>query len=283
MSCGFWRAALFSDTTKQRLTCGNFPAVPSSTRPSEEFLRAAALLAIDANARVGSETCGSIGGAGAEKETESGQLFRLMLDRTSMSAVNTHWGAGWTWQSTKRTTSRIDFVCCDAALVDMVQDCRVVDEVDLTMDASVDHRMLMMTMQVAICGKEQKRARREAALDSRMPNDPTARRAFQRNLWRFLKSQRLDDVDKHQLELTRVVGEAAPRRFGSARSAPMKPWILALTWNFLRLVASVRRTFHAAFDVAKMLEERCDFDSAKKVQSWWNEAAGEAERFFRCC
>ena len=59
--------------------------------------------------------------------------------------------AGWTWQSTKRTTSRIDSVCCDAALVDVVQDCRVVDEVDLG--------MLMMTKQVHICGKEQKRAR----------------------------------------------------------------------------------------------------------------------------
>ena len=33
-----------------------------------------------------------------------------------------------------------------------------------------------MTMQVAICGKEQKRAKREAAVDSRMLNDPTARR-----------------------------------------------------------------------------------------------------------
>ena len=47
----------------------------------------------------------------------------------------------------------------------------------------------------------------------------------------------------------------------------MKSWISALTWNFLRLVAPVRRTFHAAFDVAKMLEERCDFDCAKSVQS----------------
>ena len=36
------------------------------------------------------------------------------------------------------TTGRIDFVCCDAACRDKVLDCRV-DEVDLTMDASVDH------------------------------------------------------------------------------------------------------------------------------------------------
>ena len=33
------------------------------------FPRSAVLLAIDANARVGSETCDNIGGAGAEKET----------------------------------------------------------------------------------------------------------------------------------------------------------------------------------------------------------------------
>ena len=43
------------------------------------------------------------------------------------------------------TTSRIEFVCCDVACGDKVLDCRVVDEVDLTMDASVDHRMIMMT------------------------------------------------------------------------------------------------------------------------------------------
>ena len=121
------------------------------------FPRSLVLLAIDANARVGSETCDNIGGAGAEKETESGQLFRIMLNRTSMYAVNTFWDAAWTLQSTKITTSKIDFVCCDVACGDKVLDCRVVDEVDLTMDASVDHRMIMMTMHVDVCVKEQKR------------------------------------------------------------------------------------------------------------------------------
>ena len=121
-------------------------------------------------------TCDNIGGAGAEKETDSGQLFRIMLNRTSMCAVNTLWDAGWTWQSTRMTTSRIDFVCCDVACGDKVLDCRVVDEVDLTMDASVDHRMIMMTMHVDVCAKEQKRARREAAVNSMMLNDPSAKR-----------------------------------------------------------------------------------------------------------
>ena len=77
-----------------------------------------------------------------------------------MCAVNTLWDAGWTWQSTGMTTSRIHFVCCDVAFGGKVLDCRVVDEVDLTMD---DHRMIMMTMHVDVCAKEQKRARREAA------------------------------------------------------------------------------------------------------------------------
>ena len=77
-----------------------------------------------------------------KKETDPGQFFRLMLDRTSMCAVDTLCDAGWTWQSTRMTTSRIDFVCCDVAFGDKVLDCRVVDEVDLTMDASVDHRMI---------------------------------------------------------------------------------------------------------------------------------------------
>ena len=101
-------------------------------------------------------TCDNIGRAGAEKETDSGQLFRLMLNRTSMCAVNTLWDAGWTWQSTRMTTSRIDFLCCDVAWGDKVLDCRVVDEVVLTMDASVDHRMIMMMMHVGVCAKEQK-------------------------------------------------------------------------------------------------------------------------------
>ena len=56
-------------------------------RMRHAFPRSAVFLVIDANARVCSETCGNIGGAGAEKETESGQLFRIMLNRTSMCAV----------------------------------------------------------------------------------------------------------------------------------------------------------------------------------------------------
>ena len=95
------------------------------------------------------------------------------------------------------TTSRIDFVCCDAACGDYVLDCRVVDEVDLTMDASVDHRM--MTMHVDFCVKEQKRARLQAAVNSMMLNDPSAKTAFQTDLWRFLKCQRPVDVDEHSL------------------------------------------------------------------------------------
>ena len=76
---------------------------------------------------------------------------------------------------------------------------------DLTMDASVDHRMIMRTMHVDVCAKEQKRARCEAAANSMMFDDPSAKRAFQRDLWRLLKGQRPVDVDEHQLELTRFV------------------------------------------------------------------------------
>ena len=76
----------------------------------KEFPRSDVLLAIDAHARLGSVTCDNIGGAGAEKETDSGQLFHA--NRTSMCAVNT-----------RLTTSRIDFVCCDVACCDKVLDC----------------------------------------------------------------------------------------------------------------------------------------------------------------
>ena len=148
----------------------------------------------------------------------------------------------------------------DVAFGDKVLDCRVVGEVDLTMDASVDHRMIMMMMHVDVCAKEQKRARREAAADSMMLNDPSAKGAFQGDVWRFLEGRRPVDVDEHQLE-------AALRRFGSARSAPMKPWFSALTWSFPRLIAPERRSFHAAFDVAKKLEKQCDVVNAKSVQA----------------
>ena len=54
----------------------------------KEFPRSAVFQAIDSNATVGSVTCDNIGSADAEKETESGQLFRIMHNRTSMCAVN---------------------------------------------------------------------------------------------------------------------------------------------------------------------------------------------------
>ena len=104
-------------------------------------------------------------------------------------------------------------------------------------------------------------------INTMMLDDPSAKRAFQRDLWRFLKGQRPVDVEEHQLELTRFVREAALRRFGSARSAQMKPLISALIWRFLRLIAPVRRSFHAAFDVAMKLEKQGDFVSANGVQS----------------
>ena len=85
-------------------------------------------------------------------------------------------------------------------------------------------------------------------------------------MWRFLENQRPVDVVEHQIELTRFVREAALRRFGSARSAPMKPWISALTWGFLRLIAPVRRSFHAAFEVAKELEKQENCAGAKRMQ-----------------
>ena len=69
----------------------------------------------------------------------------------------------------------------------------MVDEVDFTKDASVDHRVIMMTMHVDVCVKERKRARREAAANSMMPKDPSAETVFQRDLWRFLKCQRPGD------------------------------------------------------------------------------------------
>ena len=55
-------------------------------RMRKAFPRSAVFFAINANARVGLET-NNIGGAGAEKETESGQFFRFVLNRTSMFAV----------------------------------------------------------------------------------------------------------------------------------------------------------------------------------------------------
>ena len=94
--------------------------------------------------------------------------------------------------------------------------------------------------------------------DVRQLNDAErsiSQRSFSEGLVAFLEGSETVDVDEHQLELTRFVREAALRRFGSARSAPMKPWISAVTWSFLRLIAPVRRSFHAAFGVAKKLEK----------------------------
>ena len=55
-------------------------------------------------------------------------------------------------------------MCCDVACGDKVLDCRVVDEVDLTMDASM------------------------AAVNSMMLNDPSCQNTFsKRTLWRFMK------------------------------------------------------------------------------------------------
>jgi len=94
---------------------------------------------VDANARVGSVKSEGIGIEQPDKETCSGEMFRLFLKRTGTAAINTFFPAGHTWTSTRMTTSRIDYIVLPLQSLSAVKDCYAGGDIDLTMDDTVDH------------------------------------------------------------------------------------------------------------------------------------------------
>ena len=64
----------------------------------------------------------------------------------------------------------------------MVKSCGASDEIDLTMDATVDHRAVLATIAVESTSKERDKTRKEATINKSALANEWARQAFQQEL-----------------------------------------------------------------------------------------------------
>lgn len=204
---------------------------------------------IDANARLGSCSAPGVGGSEPERETDSGELFRGMLCRAALAATNTFWSAGWTWQSTAGSTSRIDYVCCGARWLDNVVDCYAGGEVDLTLDHTSDHRAVVTTFCIEPVAQIVTKDKQARGVNKLNLTNPWLVSKFQDQIWCFQPNASAS-ISEHEELFAAHVRAAAQNVFGSVKGQPTKSWISPITWSFIRIIAPSRRTLHMAFDVA---------------------------------
>ena len=108
------------------------------------------MLLIDANARVGEVTCGSIGGIAAEKENKNGARFRDTLSGLQLCAFNTFVDAGYTWRSNYDTVHRIDYICGPLFTFDWISNTRVLQDLELSTAGREDHRCVASTLSLPV-------------------------------------------------------------------------------------------------------------------------------------
>ena len=167
---------------------------------------------IDANARVGSHRSAGIGKAEPEEETESGEMLRGMLSRLDMAATNTFKPAGWTWESSRRTRSRIDYVCCSLPLLDSLGECYAGGDLDLTLDHSSDHRAVASTFKVEPDKAVERKARRARGINKMNLKCPWRAAFFQNLVWQFWADPAWT-TSEHEQHLSHYVRESALKHF----------------------------------------------------------------------
>ena len=105
----------------------------------EKFPYASLRMLADANGRVGSSLSAAVGDYEKEKENDGGLRIRTLCEHFHLSLYNSFFSAGPTWASTRSTWHRIDYVAGDAVDLKDVSSCYVDYDVDLSLNASIDH------------------------------------------------------------------------------------------------------------------------------------------------
>ena len=203
------------------------------------------MLLIDGNARVGSHPAGSVGHHQPEKETSNGAFMRQVMDTFELCAVNTHFPAGWTWQSTRKTTSRIDYVAIHSHLLPKVKACRADEDVLLGTGLRIDHRPVLCEVSL---GKKKKddhdSPRKKFSLNRQALKDKNCCDHFAQALSRF-RRPRNATIDQWQEKLNRFIVSQAKQSNGRPADAPRKSWVSSGTWCAMRWKAPTFRMVHA--------------------------------------
>ena len=102
--------------------------------------KAPLILLVNANGRLGSICTESVGGAEPDVESPNGEELHLFLTEWELFAANTFWPLGQgTWQSTRDSQCRSDYVCLPLQWKNVVVSCSNETELPLALLLKVDH------------------------------------------------------------------------------------------------------------------------------------------------
>ena len=140
---------------------------------------------IDANARVGSSSSAAVGQDGfSEDENEVGHMFHKFMLASDLVAPATFQKSGvsqHTWISPVGAKHRIDFVLVPLHWLPSVEDCTVLDDIDL-LNKGADHRPVTITVSVSTQPIPQSRQWPAFRPDHKSLKDPDARYIFIKEL-----------------------------------------------------------------------------------------------------
>lgn len=201
------------------------------------------MLLIDANARVGSVDSSAVGPCEPEHENDNGSRLHGYLAQNRLAAVNTFFDAGKTWHSSRRTTSRIDYIVMRESALPSVEQATTVHDMASKRGTHDDHVPVAASIELDVVEPSAEHAAKVAnprvAFNKHRVRDPQRRAAFQRAMDRYAPPDA--DVDVHLEHLNEYVNKAARSSFGAPAECPTKPWISPLTWSYVRRNAMLRR------------------------------------------
>ena len=202
-------------------------------------------LGVDANGRVGAHASGATGPNEAVPFNTNGAAFAASLEAIGAVAINTYFDVGYTWRSGKGPTARVDYICGPLSDLHRVRTSWVPREVQLSLTAKEDHRMVAAITTVSGPGEPRSGGSTTFRINKWRLADAGCVHRFQSDL-ASLEPLGPSSVDSMVEVLMRQIRDAAMRSFGPPKDQPRQPWISADTWRALRVLAPSRRVVHAA-------------------------------------
>lgn len=143
------------------------------------------LLLGDFNGRVGSVASPSVGPWAPEIENDGGMRLRQFAEAHQLCLASTFCGRGvaTTWVDGYGGQHRIDYVICDADLLDGAQTSWVDDDIDLATAAKEDHRVVGLRMTIVHDDKKLPASPQKRRWAACLLEDPVAQEAFQRHIY----------------------------------------------------------------------------------------------------
>ena len=129
------------------------------------------ILCVDANGRVGSNTCKQIGNAQCQLEDVNGLGLRLLVEALHLSLPQTkiQQQDDWTWRSTQGNKHRIDFLGIAEAVQPHVHSCAPTDAMMFGSGHFQDHRAVVLDFStVEMTGPQVARQYRTAICDRQL-------------------------------------------------------------------------------------------------------------------